>query len=90
MTATFEQEGNPLHPYDPYCKRYASEMDELDGDLFESEEDEADNGPATPEMREAFVISEEGTYNHLNGHFTCTRCYIEIGMPTGPAGWKCP
>lgn len=84
------REGNPLHPYDPFCKRYASEMDHLDSFLFESEEDEAERGPVTPEMREEYVISDEGTYNHLNGHFTCDTCYIKIGMPTAPSGWKCP
>lgn len=36
------------------------------------------------------VRREEGTYNHANGHFTCTDCYIEIGMPTSPEGWVAP
>lgn len=84
--AAFGGEGNPLHPYDPVCKRYAAEMTYLDSFIFESEEDEARRGPATPEMRERYVITGEGTYNHLNGHFTCDTCYIKIGMPLG----KCP
>lgn len=36
---------------------------------------------------EAFVRSEEGTYNHVNGHFLCTACYIAAGMPTSRNGW---
>jgi hypothetical protein len=90
MTTTYEREGNPLHPFDPVCGRYASEMDDYDTFIFESPEDEAENGPVTPEMREAYVREEEGTYNRLNGHFLCDKCYLAKGMPSGPAGWTCP
>jgi hypothetical protein len=31
-----------------------------------------------------YVRSEEGTYNPSNGHFLCTDCYIEAGMPSKP------
>lgn len=34
-----------------------------------------------------YVVSHEGTYNPLNGHFLCTDCYINAGMPTNPWGW---
>lgn len=37
-----------------------------------------------------FVIQNEGTFNHTNGHFCCTKCYIEIGMPSNPWGWHAP
>lgn len=38
-----------------------------------------------------YVKQEEGTYNPNNGHFTCTDCYIRIGMPTAPGrGWITP
>lgn len=40
-----------------------------------------------------FVESEEGTYNPVNGHFTCTNCYFEMGMPSNhyPEGnWVAP
>ena len=37
-----------------------------------------------------FVQIGEGTYNKKNGHFFCTDCYIEIGMPTKPGGWVAP
>lgn len=34
---------------------------------------------------EEYVMVEEGTYNKETGRFYCTKCYIEIGMPTGKA-----
>lgn len=37
-----------------------------------------------------YVRHEEGTYNKSNGHFLCTACYIDAGMPTSPGGWVCP
>jgi len=87
---TPELEGDPLHPMCPYCKRFAADMDELDGFLFDSEEDYADNGPATAEMREAYVGKEEGTFNPANGHFACDGCYVAIGQPSSRSGWTCP
>lgn len=39
-----------------------------------------------------YCKSQEGTYNHSNGHFLCSPCYIKAGMPSLPGrrGWKCP
>ena len=37
-----------------------------------------------------YVKSDEGTYNVINGHFLCTKCCIEAGMPSSRRGWKCP
>jgi hypothetical protein len=37
-----------------------------------------------------YVKREEGTYNPANGHFACTPCYIDMGMPSSPTGWKAP
>ena len=37
-----------------------------------------------------YVRREEGTYNPSNGHFLCTSCYIDQGMPIHPIGWTCP
>jgi len=39
---------------------------------------------------DAFVSSEEGTYNKDNGHFLCTECYVKWGMPTHQRGWIAP
>lgn len=36
----------------------------------------------TPEQ---YARLYEGTYNRQNGHFYCTKCYIEAGMPLGKA-----
>lgn len=41
----------------------------------------------TPEQ---YVRSEEGTFNRENGHFACTTCYINMGMPSSPRGWTAP
>jgi|ERR1051326_1043887 hypothetical protein len=37
-----------------------------------------------------FVRTEDGTYNKDTNRFACDQCYIEIGMPTHPYGWKAP
>lgn len=37
-----------------------------------------------------YVWFSEGTLNTENGHFLCTECYIDAGMPTSPSGWKAP
>lgn len=37
-----------------------------------------------------YVIAEEGTYNQQNGHFLCTDCYCNAGMPSSPCGWVAP
>lgn len=34
-----------------------------------------------------YVYEEEGTLNTRTGLFTCTECYVKIGMPTKPGGW---
>lgn len=39
---------------------------------------------------DAYVCSEEGTYNRENGHFLCTDCYIAAGMPSSERGWVAP
>lgn len=33
---------------------------------------------------EQYIREEEGTYNPANGHFLCTSCYINAGMPSKP------
>ncbi len=61
-------------PFCIICKKTASELPEYREDL--------DPGQ-TPEE---YVALEEGTYNPSNGHFVCTPCYIDIGMPSSDAG----
>ena len=42
----------------------------------------ARNNGITPDE---YVRREEGTLNPDNGHFWCTECYSEMGMPSGKA-----
>jgi len=37
-----------------------------------------------------YVRREEGTYNPANGHFACTTCYCNMGMPSSSGGWIAP
>ena len=66
-------------PYCPGCKLNADE-------IYEYVESAADCDMDV----DAYVRLEEGTYNRENGHFLCTVCYVEYGMPSGPGGWVCP
>jgi hypothetical protein len=47
----------------------------------------ADESGMTPDI---YVKVEEATFNPENGHFACTECYIRMGMPSSPTGWKAP
>jgi len=33
---------------------------------------------------------QDGTYNPISNMFCCDRCYIVIGMPSAPGGWRAP
>lgn len=68
-----------MKAYDPKCQRYADQIPQV-VEWAEMEE-------MTPDE---WVEEEEGTYNSTNGHFLCDECYIAIGMPSSPTGWKCP
>ena len=68
---------NP-EPYDPKCKRFASEMAYLDDYLEPGE------------TRAEYILREEGTLNPTNLHFLCDDCYIKAGQPSSPTGWVCP
>lgn len=37
---------------------------------------------------EEYVREFEGTYNPVINEFACTECYIKIGMPSAPLGWR--
>jgi len=39
---------------------------------------------------DAYVRCEEGTFNSETGHFLCTKCYIEAGLPATRHGWIAP
>ena len=61
------------------CNKTPDELDEY------SPEETEENMTATE-----YVQTNEGTYNPSNGHFTCTPCYIDLGMPLSPGGWVAP
>lgn len=55
--------------------------------------DGAENDPSTPDAHETpteWMKNNDGTYNPSTRHFCCTECYIAIGMPSSPRGWKAP
>lgn len=94
MTWPDRSENNPGDPYDPRCRRHASDMDELDGSVIPEGEDRYSS---IEDRRRAYVRTEEGTYNPHNGHFLCDHCYIDAGKPSQPRrplgelqGWRCP
>jgi hypothetical protein len=37
-----------------------------------------------------FIVRQEETFNSLNGHFVCPRCYFKCGVPNPVDGWKAP
>jgi hypothetical protein len=61
------------------CNKTPSELEEF----VEMAEEEG----TTPDD---YCWSEEGTLNRANGHFLCTSCYIDAGMPSSPRGWIAP
>jgi hypothetical protein len=66
----------------PVCSGCGKKPDEL-VEYIEA----ASEAGMTPE---AYVRAEEGTYNPSNGHFLCTPCYCDAGMPSSPTGWVAP
>jgi len=67
-----------MKPFDPYCKRSPSQIEEYVRNM--------DDDPDP----DRYVIENEGTYNPESGHFACTDCYIKLGMPSSPRGWRAP
>jgi hypothetical protein len=92
MSATVHAQGRdrPL-AYDPYCRRYAKDIPNLDFYWAESQEELDAVLPVECERRrDDYVWTEEGTLNVDNGHFACDACYIALGMPSSPTGWTAP
>lgn len=71
-----------IHPIIPICIGCHKNPDQIEEYIKMGElEDMTPND---------YVREEEGTYNRKNGHFVCTNCYIEMGMPSSPTGWIAP
>lgn len=66
---------------DPICINCGKAPHALD-EYVEACSDENDGRGLTPAE---YVRVEEGTYNPRNGHFYCTPCYCDVGMPLGVA-----
>ena len=66
----------------PICIGCQKQPHELEEYVEAAKEDEV--------SADYWVRTEEGTYNRENGHFLCTSCYIEAGMPSSPTGWIAP
>ncbi len=40
------------------------------------------------ELAEHYILVNEGTLDRATGAFLCDECYIAVGMPSSPTGWK--
>jgi len=75
-------ENKEEHAINPYCTGCDKSPEDIQEYI-----DAADENGMTPED---YVRSEEGTYNRINGHFLCTSCYTDAGMPSSLEGWVAP
>lgn len=66
-------------PYDPYCKRYAADMPELDKLWSDGPEDLATYDEEGRQHQRMEYARADGTYHSDTGHFACDRCYIQFG-----------
>lgn len=65
-----------MRPICTGCNKYADELEEY-----------IEAAKMSEMSVEDFVREEEGTYNPSNGHFLCTDCYVDAGMPSTENGW---
>lgn len=77
----------PPDDYDLYCFRCLRSPSEINEYVEAAKEDNVGYPDVTPEQ---YVWREEGTLNRKTGHFLCTECYIDAGMPSAPGGWVAP
>lgn len=66
---------------DPICVGCNKRPDEL-AEYIDACNDANDGRGLTPSE---YVRLEEGLYNARNGHFFCTSCYVDVGVPLGVA-----
>jgi hypothetical protein len=72
-------EGDPTRPVCTGCGKRPEDLSEY--------VEASRGGPGTPSD---YVRDHEGTFNRENGHFLCSQCYVDAGMPSGPGGWVAP
>lgn len=63
-------------PTDPYCKREASAIPSLVAQANEWGETPSD------------LAMQDGTYNPETNEFCCDDCYVDLGGPSSPTGWR--
>lgn len=70
----------PASPTCIVCKKKPQEIEEYRAAA------ECEHPRMTPDE---YVRREEGTYNRETNQFTCTECYMDLGMPSAPTvrGW---
>lgn len=68
---------------EPYCFRCGRPASSFIAGAMMAQDDE----PISPAE---YVRREEGTYNPDTNRFACDACYIAIGMPVAPDGWRAP
>jgi hypothetical protein len=66
-------------PYDPFCKRYATDMPELDRLWSDGPEHLATYDEEHRKIERAEYARADGTYDPRTGHFACDTCYIQFG-----------
>ena len=75
----FEDSAMTAKPFCVGCHKYADEIEEY-----------IEAGAADEMTPDEFVRELEGTFNPDNGHFLCTICYVQAGMPSSECGWIAP
>lgn len=77
------EERNAIADGEPYCFRCGKPASSFS---------EYEIGAESEDLANAwqYVLQEEGTYNDDTNRFACDACYIAIGMPAAPGGWRAP
>jgi len=68
-----------IEPYDPYCKRYASDMPELDELWAETPEELAAADEDTKQWERIDYAIHDATYQQDTRYFACDSCYEKFG-----------
>lgn len=66
-------------PYDPYCKRYAADMPELDSLWSDGPEHLATYDEEQRMEERSNYARQDATYQQDTGYFACDICYIRFG-----------
>jgi len=100
-----EKVHNPVDrpiPVCVYCNRPGHEIQEyqdmawsekyITPDNYNTFDGTSNDGehPITDQEIWDWIWANEGTLNSYNGHIACTDCYIKIGQPSSPRGWRAP